>query len=254
MKNVKEKTKEEPTAVEKEKADLLAYLDKWDTEAEAAHKQEPYTEESFKELNNASVKARKVAKKSDVTSEELTTAQKAYDEAWYNLETISSSQSYKSEFLAYLDEWDTKTAANHGTDPYTADSYNAFTKASKTARATANNPDATPEDIEQAKKAYDDAWYALETISSTANTVTPSFKKSMDEYEAFFDQYIAFMQTVASGNFSTSDYLGFMSRYSKAMEAVNSVNENTLSPADKVYYLETMARINTKLTNAALAM
>lgn len=196
------------------------------------------------------------------TLENIKNSKELNIDQYTELETINSQETTSTEatdiekekvdLLAYLDKWDAQVATSHAQDPYTDDSYATLTNASKAARNTINNAEATSEELEAAQKAYDDAWYALKTISSTANTVTPSFKKSMDEYEAFFDQYIAFMQTVASGDFSMSDYLNFMSRYSKAMEAVNSVNQDSLSLADQQYYIEVMTRINTKLASVSL--
>lgn len=168
----------------------------------------------------------------------------------------------RTEVKAYIDKWDDEAAKNHEVNPYTEESYNAFTEASRTARIVCNAKNSSIEDIKAAQKAYDDAWYGLTPIESASeeimpsvseNTPTPSFKEAMDEYEVFFDEYIAFMQTVAAGNYSMGDYLSFMSRYATTMEAINNIDESSLSTADQLYYLEVMGRINNKLASVALA-
>lgn len=78
-------------ASQEERDELLAYLDKWDNQAAENHKVDPYTEESYKTFNEASEAAREVIDDDKATSENLTTAQKAYDNAWYKLATVSSN-------------------------------------------------------------------------------------------------------------------------------------------------------------------
>ncbi|MBQ1918165.1 MAG: hypothetical protein II175_03280 [Schwartzia sp.] len=63
--------------------------------------------------------------------------------------------------------------------------------------------------------------------------VTPEFKAQMDEYEAFFDEYVEFMQ-----------------KYTKAMEALDAIDESTLSDADSLYFAQVMLRIDEKLLAA----
>lgn len=84
--------------------------------------------------------------------------------------------------------------------------------------------------------------------------IRPEFKEAMDSYEAFFDEYIAFMEKYANTTDPTamlSDYMDFMTRYIEAMEALEAINEDDLSSAELAYYLEVMTRINQKLLSAA---
>ncbi len=91
--------------------------------------------------------------------------------------------------------------------------------------------------------------------SSDGNTalgeVTPDFKKAMDEYEAFFDEYIDFMKKYEnSTDFSPEmleDFNKYMERYNQTMEALNDIDADSLSPADYAYYTEVMLRINKKI-------
>ena len=80
--------------------------------------------------------------------------------------------------------------------------------------------------------------------------VTPEFKAQMDEYEAFFDEYVEFMQKYAASDNPValmSEYLEFMQKYTKAMEALDAIDESTLSDADSLYFAEVTLRIDEKL-------
>ena len=80
--------------------------------------------------------------------------------------------------------------------------------------------------------------------------VTPEFKAQMDEYEAFFDEYVEFMQKYSASDNPValmSEYLEFMQKYTKAMEALDAIDESTLSDADSLYFAEVTLRIDEKL-------
>ena len=77
----------------------------------------------------------------------------------------------------------------------------------------------------------------------------------MDAYEAFFDEYITFMQTYTESDNTLSmltDLANMMTRYTETMESLNSIDTNSLSTADELYYIEVMTRINAKLASASL--
>ena len=80
--------------------------------------------------------------------------------------------------------------------------------------------------------------------------VTPEFKAQMDEYEAFFDEYVEFMQKYSESDNPVAlmtEYLDFMQKYTKAMEALDAIDESTLSDADSLYFAEVTLRIDEKL-------
>lgn len=90
-----------------------------------------------------------------------------------------------------------------------------------------------------------------------SDVITPEFKESMDAYEAFFDEYIEFMEkyTKADANDMVAlmaDYTEYMKKYTEAMDKMNAINEDELSTADKLYYVEVTGRINTKLMKVAV--
>ena len=82
--------------------------------------------------------------------------------------------------------------------------------------------------------------------------VTPSFKEMMDSYEAFFDEYIAFMKRYKEnpGDLSMlSEYTDYMSKYTDYMKKLSAVDKTTLSAADLAYYNEVHSRIFKKMAN-----
>lgn len=84
--------------------------------------------------------------------------------------------------------------------------------------------------------------------------VTPSFKKTMDDYEAFYDDYIAFMKKYSTSDDMVSmlnDYTEMMNKLDRWSKEINAIDTNKLSAADRAYYLLVTVRVNNKLMNAA---
>lgn len=80
--------------------------------------------------------------------------------------------------------------------------------------------------------------------------IRPEFKKAMDSYEVFFDEYIAFMERYKNSNNSMdmlTDYTNYMSKYTETMTALSQINDGTLSTEELAYYAEVSSRITQKL-------
>ena len=80
--------------------------------------------------------------------------------------------------------------------------------------------------------------------------VTPSFKEMMDSYEAFFDEYIAFMKRYKDNPSDLGligEYADYMTKYSDYMGKLSAVDTDDLSAADLAYYTEVHARILKKM-------
>jgi hypothetical protein len=94
---------------------------------------------------------------------------------------------------------------------------------------------------------------AQPTAAQKDNEVSPEFRELMDGYEAFFDEYIAFL-----GSMDEEDdgfgilfrYADMMSRYADMMDSLDAIEDEELSTADEIYYLEVLSRINRKLLEA----
>lgn len=100
----------------------------------------------------------------------------------------AAPQEERDGLLAYLDKWDAQAAENHKVDPYTKASYEAFSNSSKAARNLIEKSGTTSEDLKKAQDAYDDAWYALETMSSQYQSV--SYVNLVNSPESYKGQLI----------------------------------------------------------------
>lgn len=87
------------------------------------------------------------------------------------------------------------------------------------------------------------------------NGIRPEFKKSMESYEAFFDEYIEFMSSFKyedAGLSALAKYTEFLTKYEKAMSEMDKIDESELTEAEDKLFLETQLRINNKLAEAAI--
>lgn len=89
-----------------------------------------------------------------------------------------------------------------------------------------------------------------EPLQNGSDTVDPEFKKTMDSYEAFFDEYAEFMRTYDESDDPASlmtQYTDILTRYAEVTDGLYSIDESSLSAADAAYYAEVTARIYQKL-------
>lgn len=87
------------------------------------------------------------------------------------------------------------------------------------------------------------------------NGIRPEFKKSMESYEAFFDEYIEFMSSFKyedAGLSALAKYTEFLTKYEKAISEMDKIDESELTEAEDKLFLETQLRINNKLAEAAI--
>ena len=117
---------------------------------------------------------------------------------------------------------------------------NASVKKQNDAEKTQVSEETTPKKAVEASEANDTA----------SDQVDPDFKKMMDSYEAFFDEYVEFMQKYENSGDVLSmmdDYSDYLTKYADYMEKLYAVDTNNLSVADAAYYTEVSARIVKKL-------
>ena len=89
-----------------------------------------------------------------------------------------------------------------------------------------------------------------ETEGAQTDGLDPEFKAAMDSYEAFFDEYVAFMIAYKESDDVVSmagEYTAMMTEYLETMTALQEVDQETLSDEEALYYAEVMLRINQKL-------
>ena len=79
----------------------------------------------------------------------------------------------------------------------------------------------------------------------------------MEEYEAFYDQYIDFMIKYQNSDNSMAmmtDYLSLMGKLAEWEAAIDKIDEKELSTEEALLFNEVNLRIATKLNKAALTM
>ena len=88
----------------------------------------------------------------------------------------------------------------------------------------------------------------------TNNGIGADFKKAMDSYEDFMDEYVAFMKKYAKNPTDMSllvDYSEYMSDYADFIEDFEEWENEDLNSAELDYYIEVQTRVNKKLLEVA---
>lgn len=108
-------------------------------------------------------------------------------------------------------------------------------------------------DIETAES-YDAADEDAEAEESDSGVISPDFKKTMDDYEAWFDHYCEVMKKYQE-NPSDLELLTEMSdliaEETTMFEQLENMDESEMNNAELAYYIEVTARIEKKLLEAA---
>lgn len=94
-----------------------------------------------------------------------------------------------------------------------------------------------------------------EEKTDPASGIRPEFKEMMDSYEAFFDEYIAFMAKYKEADGTAalsmlSDLSDYMAKYTDYMSKLDAIDQDDLSPEEALYYLEVSTRIMQKLSSS----
>lgn len=86
---------------------------------------------------------------------------------------------------------------------------------------------------------------------TSTDAIRPKFKKAMDSYEAFIDNYCEFMKKYAESDGTDigllADYLDFISKIADVTKDFEAWNDKDLNTAEVAYYLEVQTRANKKL-------
>ena len=81
-----------------------------------------------------------------------------------------------------------------------------------------------------------------------------SFKEAMDSYEAFYDEYVAFMQKYNDSDNTLAmlpDYLQLVAQAEEANKKIDEWDDGTLNDTELKYYIEVTSRISQKLVDIA---
>ena len=89
---------------------------------------------------------------------------------------------------------------------------------------------------------------------SDANGLSADFKEAMDSYEAFIDEYVAFMKKYKENPTDLgllADYADYMSKYAQCMEDFEKWENADMNAAEIAYYIDVQARVSKKLLEVA---
>ena len=97
-----------------------------------------------------------------------------------------------------------------------------------------------------------------ETVSDTTtelvNGMRPEFKEAMDSYEAFYDEYCAFMKEYSDNPTDVtllSKYANMLTKLAEMDSKFEAWDSENLNDAELKYYLEVSNRITSKLLDIA---
>lgn len=93
-----------------------------------------------------------------------------------------------------------------------------------------------------------------DTSESDSEELSPEFKKTMDDYEAWFDHYCEVMKKYnenPSDMELLSEMTDLLSEETKMLEQMENMDQSEMNTAELAYYLEVTARIEKKLLEVA---
>lgn len=94
-----------------------------------------------------------------------------------------------------------------------------------------------------------------QSSSNSSTSIRKDFKDSMDSYEKFMNEYVAFMKKYAKSDGTDlsmlTDYSKYLSKYSDMMSKFEKWDDQNLNDAEMKYYLEVQGRVSKKLLEAS---
>ena len=130
---------------------------------------------------------------------------------------------------------------------------------SGSSQTATDNEAVTTEDYNEDAEAADTEDEESEAESEEASdeglsVISPEFKQTMDDYEAWFDHYCEVMkkyQENPSDLEVLSEMTDLISEESAMLDQMESMDESEMNNAELAYYLEVTARIEKKLLEVA---
>ena len=93
-----------------------------------------------------------------------------------------------------------------------------------------------------------------ETEEKTDDGMRPEFKEAMNSYEAFMDEYVAFMKKYNENPSDLSllaDYSTYLVKYAEFVEDFDKWEDGDMNNAEMSYYIEVQNRVSKKLLEVA---
>ena len=115
---------------------------------------------------------------------------------------------------------------------------------------TAESIDIVEEDTESSETPDTDE----ESSESDSGVLSPEFKKTMDDYEAWFDHYCDVMERYQEDSTNLellSEMTDLLSEETTMLEEMENMDQDDMNAAELAYYLEVTARIEKRLLEAA---
>ena len=119
--------------------------------------------------------------------------------------------------------------------------------------APAEDPEAT-ETVEMESEEAEPADAPEEASDADSGVLSPEFKRTMDEYEAWFDHYCEVMkkyQDNPSDLELMSEVTDLLSEETTMLEQMEDMDQSEMNSAELAYYIEVTARIEKKLLEVA---
>ncbi len=119
--------------------------------------------------------------------------------------------------------------------------------------APAEEPEAT-ETVEMESEEAEPADAPEEASDADSGVLSPEFKRTMDEYEAWFDHYCEVMkkyQDNPSDLELMSEVTDLLSEETTMLEQMEDMDQSEMNSAELAYYIEVTARIEKKLLEVA---
>lgn len=139
------------------------------------------------------------------------------------------------------------SSSNEGNNIDYSEFFNSVDTASKE-----NNIVSEPENDTEAEESAEPVEEEGKNLAK--DSIRPEFKEALDSYEAFFDEYCAFMKKYEkSPNDLTllADYADYISKYADVMSKMEALDDGSLTDAELKYYIDVTGRISKKLVDVA---
>ncbi len=123
--------------------------------------------------------------------------------------------------------------------------------------ATTENDTGTAESydtVEEEAVSSEDSETADDSSEADSGLLSPEFKKTMDDYEAWFDHYCDVMkryQEDSSNLELLSEMTDLLTEETKMLEEMENMEQSEMNTAELAYYIEVTARIEKKLLEVA---
>lgn len=124
----------------------------------------------------------------------------------------------------------------------------------QTIESNESTEEAEQADTEEATEPDADAGDAGDAAESDTGILSPEFKKTMDDYEAWFDHYCEVMkkyQENPSDLELISEMSSLLTEETEMFDQMESMDESEMNNAELAYYIEVTARIEKKLLEVA---